>query len=523
MKCLLWLGCTLFATCVGFAAETPATDARPVFDVTAFGAVGDGTTDDNAAVKQAIQAVTEAGGGKLVFPLGTYRIAKGGTTIRGVSNLWVYFEPGAKLLMDNIDPESGIGHSHGLVIGGPARNIRVENAWVEWSRMAAKRSMGDAFRFEGFPDDEKTLSHIQFLHGRANNSPQVGAIFMGCSDVVVEDFRCENTLADGLHLNACRRVSVNGLTGINNGDDTLAFVTYYGKDGEELDKPHEMPFTQETLGEWNNTNSVATNIVARGGRANGMRISGGRNIAVNNLNVMHKPGGMQIDAARRNVNPRTVGWSYLASRGISVSNVTISNCGEGLVVRTLNIPPDMPDAHWKSDVTLSNIIIRDCKVWGCTVIDSAGFSIANLYTNTRSQLRNARGLYSLSHAVFENCDLLIDGVQTEAYTGQKRNGEGADIRPAALSDLPEYPLELSDITVLEGTLSVRAAAGVNLRGLRLHSSMLPRLDVQSSRLIRISAPMLAPSDGAVRVENSEHVVIETAAGTLSSEKTTAQP
>ena len=43
------------------------------------------------------------------------------------------------------------------------------------------------------------------LRCSAENSPQTGAVLMGCSDIDVEDFRVTRTLADGLHFNACRR------------------------------------------------------------------------------------------------------------------------------------------------------------------------------------------------------------------------------------------------------------------------------------------------------------------------------
>ena len=44
-----------------------------VFDVTSFGAVGDGTTDDTAAIQAAADALEEAGGGELFFPPGRFR------------------------------------------------------------------------------------------------------------------------------------------------------------------------------------------------------------------------------------------------------------------------------------------------------------------------------------------------------------------------------------------------------------------------------------------------------------------
>jgi hypothetical protein len=44
-----------------------------LFDVQTYGAVGDGTTDDTAAIQSAIDA-TPANGGVVFFPPGTYKV-----------------------------------------------------------------------------------------------------------------------------------------------------------------------------------------------------------------------------------------------------------------------------------------------------------------------------------------------------------------------------------------------------------------------------------------------------------------
>jgi len=47
---------------------------EPWFDVKAFGATGDGTTDDTTAIQAALDAAETAGGGTVFVPLGTYAI-----------------------------------------------------------------------------------------------------------------------------------------------------------------------------------------------------------------------------------------------------------------------------------------------------------------------------------------------------------------------------------------------------------------------------------------------------------------
>lgn len=61
-----------------FNAGTLLDKGEIVYDVIAFGAVGDGTTDDSAAIQSAISAIESAGGGNLYLPTGTYLL---GTTL----------------------------------------------------------------------------------------------------------------------------------------------------------------------------------------------------------------------------------------------------------------------------------------------------------------------------------------------------------------------------------------------------------------------------------------------------------
>jgi hypothetical protein len=60
---------------------TGGASALPWFDVTAYGAVGDGTTDDTSSINDAIAALNSAGAGVLYFPAGNYLVSAGLTAI----------------------------------------------------------------------------------------------------------------------------------------------------------------------------------------------------------------------------------------------------------------------------------------------------------------------------------------------------------------------------------------------------------------------------------------------------------
>ena len=65
------------------------------FDVTAYGAVGDGTTTDTTAIQNAINAAHAAGGGTVLFPAGTYLSGP----LRLASSVNLDVDAGATLLM----------------------------------------------------------------------------------------------------------------------------------------------------------------------------------------------------------------------------------------------------------------------------------------------------------------------------------------------------------------------------------------------------------------------------------------
>jgi len=80
---------------LGASAATTGTTTRPVLDkgsevdVKAYGAVGDGVTNDTAAFNAALTSLTAAGGGVCLVPKGTYIISAAGITaplVPGVSS-----------------------------------------------------------------------------------------------------------------------------------------------------------------------------------------------------------------------------------------------------------------------------------------------------------------------------------------------------------------------------------------------------------------------------------------------------
>jgi hypothetical protein len=423
------------------------------FDVRAFGAVGDGITDDQPAVTRAAEAVTKNKGGVLFFPSGTYRIGRGsanGIEFSGVSNVTVLFDAGATLLMDNLNPQTGLGdHGHGVLVKGPCHDITLENVAVKWAKRPNNRSQGDAFRFEGFPSDDRTISNIRMLQCSAENSPQTGAVLMGCSDIDVENFRITRTFADGLHFNACRRVHINGVTGIETGDDTVSFMTY--EDDKAVDAYSGGPgsYALAGYGEFNSNGSTATNIYAKGGTANGVRLGGAINVAVSNVVVEGKLRAIISDCGKK--DPPKASWSWLANRQITISNVVAINCVTAFYVWNYNNSPlTGDDKWWRHDIQLSNLCAKDCKDDSIYIADAAGVTVRGAKAeNRRIRILRAR-------------DCTLEGVDL-------KNGEFVVEGQPQTTTQPSQPMdvELRNLHIDSGYLELRNCRGLTCNGVRV--------------------------------------------------------
>src|SRR5258708_22805086 len=116
-----------------WAADAPLA-SRGIFNVRNYGAAGDGIASDTAAINQAIEACSKAGGGQVLIPPG--RFLSG--TLRLKSNITFFLDAGARLVgttnlseyaqpkvPDNL-PEARWGKWHrALIIGEDLENVTI--------------------------------------------------------------------------------------------------------------------------------------------------------------------------------------------------------------------------------------------------------------------------------------------------------------------------------------------------------------------------------------------------------------
>lgn len=106
-----------------FNAGTFLDKGSQVFNVKAYGATGNGTTDDTTSIQNAINAANTAGGGIIFFPVGTYLIS---TALSAYSNL----------TFRGVSSNSSIIHqssttAHGLLFNNTSASAGITNVMIE--------------------------------------------------------------------------------------------------------------------------------------------------------------------------------------------------------------------------------------------------------------------------------------------------------------------------------------------------------------------------------------------------------
>lgn len=392
-------------------------------DVKKFGAVGNGEADDAPAIRKATQALRE--GSTLYFPSGNYRIQSPGNAVEteGLSGVSVIFEPDAVLLMDNLDKDQ-LGAGHAFYFKGPARDLLLEGISVRWKIRPRARSHGDGIRIDGpfssrGPSDERTFANITIKDCDIENSPQTGMVLMGCSDIRIENIHLVATYADGVHLNACRRFSIDNVSGQNLGDDNIALVTYYrpSSDNQSLLKNQFGPYTQSSLGEWSNYQGSISNLesMSRLG-ANGVRVAGALQVSISNIRAKGRKAGIILDGGRKG---KTFGWEYQASRQISVTNVTAEQCHVGVHIMSFNVGPS-DDIFWNFDVTISNLSVSDCIHDNVLVERCGGVTLANVTGKGRRMRLIQLSSINVSNLRNEGGSVVVHGTGRKADSTTSR-------------------------------------------------------------------------------------------------------
>jgi hypothetical protein len=179
---------------VGIASNGRAQPAA-AFNVRNFGAAGDGRQTDTEAINKAIQSASDAGGGTVLVPAGTYLSG----TIRLQNNVTLWIDAGAtilgtKNLADYHWPDGGREWDGSIVLANGVHNV----ALMGRGTISGQNLMN--------PRGEE---HIRGPHA---------VLFNNSKDIVVRDITIRDSGNYSLILRSCERVTIDNLTAYNGYD-----------------------------------------------------------------------------------------------------------------------------------------------------------------------------------------------------------------------------------------------------------------------------------------------------------------
>jgi polygalacturonase len=291
-----------------------------LFDVTDYGATGDGTTRDTDGLQSAIDACGDAGGGIVFVPGGEYVT----TPLFLRSNVRMHLSPGATILGATTFEDYPVIESRdegieretyaALITAVDAENVSITgqgtidgrgDPW--WEAFRADEQIyleRDLPRDERYPPpDDVTIRYprprlinpircrnVVIRDVTLRRSPYWTVHLLYSEDVLVDDVTIVNPPdspnTDGINPDSCRNVKIRNCH-IDVGDDCIALKSGYDEDGLRVDEPLE-----------NVTISGCTMRRGHGGVVIGSETSGDvRNVTVGNCLFDGTTRGLRIKSA----------------------------------------------------------------------------------------------------------------------------------------------------------------------------------------------------------------------------------
>jgi polygalacturonase len=233
------------------AAKRAAEMGHPlVFDVRAYGAVGEGTTIDTSAINRAIDAAASASGGTVYFPAGSYLCY----SIHLKSKVALYLDQGATIVA--ADPASDpaqsydlaesnkpwedyqdYGHNHwhnSLIWGEGLNDVSICGPGLIWGKGLSRgwpsgRDVGPIAENPGVANKAIALKNchnvllrgFSILHGG-----HFGILATGVDNFTIDNLKID-TNRDGIDIDCCRNVRVSNCSVNSPWDDGICLKSSY--------------------------------------------------------------------------------------------------------------------------------------------------------------------------------------------------------------------------------------------------------------------------------------------------------
>jgi len=350
------------------SAPIPVEEEKSNFAVTRFGAKGNGTEKDTAAIQAAIDACSKAGGGTVFLPAGTF--LSGSLHLRSHVALHLDhgavlkaskdagdFDPLEKLDFKNAaDRETSFFH-HALIWGEDVDHIAITGSGtIDGNR--TKRGGPKQIAL-------KRCQHVQIKDVTIVDSPNYCISLLGTDYVYIDGVTILNGFADGIDPDCCHHVRISNCH-IESWDDAIC------------------PKTSFSLGSRRSVENLTVVNCVLATNCNAFKLgteSGGdfKNITVTNCAMYARP---VKSAPISGISLLSVDGSNID--GVAISNISMKGVSWPIFLRLGNRGRDMekPVPGSLKNVVFSNIVATDaraaCALLGLPDHPIEGVSIENL-------------------------------------------------------------------------------------------------------------------------------------------------
>ncbi|HQZ97448.1 MAG TPA: glycoside hydrolase family 28 protein [Pyrinomonadaceae bacterium] len=393
------------ATCFFALSDSRSTvdaaDNKVFFNIRDYGAKGDGTTLDTAAINKAIETAASKGGGTVYFPAGTYL----SFSIRLKSNITLFLDNGATLFAadpavhkgkydmpepNEFDMYQDFGHSHwqnSLMWGIGIENFAIIGQGKIDGKGLSKRSPGPRrprtagetpASMANNPSPLGELAPITEMNGLGTKAIALklsknitlkdftifqgghfALLATGVDNLTVDGLRVD-TNRDGFDIDACRNVRISNVYVNSPNDDAIVLkssyalgfnratenVTITNSQVSGFDLGTFLDGTFKTTQEFAPDKDRVTGRLKFGTESNG----GFKNITISNINFVHC----------RGLALETVDGGYIED--ISISNITMRDITTAPIFIRLGKRQRAPDGTPVAKirrVTIDNVVVSD--------------------------------------------------------------------------------------------------------------------------------------------------------------------
>jgi len=348
-------------------AQTEAPDKGPLFNVLAYGAVGDGKRLNTQALQAAIDASAAAGGGTVYFPAGNYLSG----TIVLKSHVGLYLEAGATILGSRnlADYPSHVPAFRAYTAPYTDKYLiygeRLENVFIGGhGTLDGQGAAFDPTRYgRPYLIRLSECRNVTVQGIRLVNPGMWVQHYLACTDVDIDGIRVRsgaNRNNDGIDIDCCDRVRISNCE-IDSEDDAICL---------------------KSAGARITRNVTITNCILRS-HANALKAGtesegGFENITISNC-VVH-------DTRLAGIALEAVDGATLS--GIIVSNIAMRGVGAPIFIRLGNrarpIEPGGPHLPIgkAENIIISNVEAVDAGKTGCSITGLSGHPVRNVTLST---------------------------------------------------------------------------------------------------------------------------------------------